>query len=220
MTATRSTASVCRLTVSSASYGLLGSAISVILASAAAVWTPPHTLRNMVPRANDLGWGAAVPSGWPRPTSRTVYSSAVHTCILEQTISYTEGGLVDPGASHSAWIFRFGWPVRTLQLELRLAGTGNPQASGSFDTIPTWLKPTDSSPRQWPLRPLPSGLLFNSLFFGACAWLIHRGSREVVAWWRVRSGRCPVCSYACAPPSGCSECGWRRPTSKGASERS
>lgn len=208
----------CRLAVCGTAWALVGGLVSAVVAWSAAVWTPTPVLKSMHPRVHDLEWSAAVPMGWPQPTSRTIYASRVHTCLLERTIHYADVSAVHPGASHSVWTFQYGWPLRALQFQMYSVGGQRPYATWSFDWMPRWLNPTRSSLRQWPMRPLLTGMLINAVCYGACIWFVHRWSRCAVAHWRVWSGRCPMCGHMCDPPSGCPECGWRRSTGEAAAD--
>jgi len=83
--------------------------------------------------------------------------------------------------------------------------------SGGGATGPTSVA-TPATVRALPLRPVWSGMIINTLFYGAlgmaCTFLAERCRRV----HRFQGGRCPVCDYDLCHDfvSGCSECGWRK----------
>ncbi len=63
-----------------------------------------------------------------------------------------------------------------------------------------------------PLRPILKGFVADSLFYGAIAYAVLFGCRDVLRGWRKHCGRCRNCGYDLRGNlvAGCPECGWRR----------
>ncbi len=94
-----------------------------------------------------------------------------------------------------------GWPM------LAMSSERNPTAATAM-RVP--------HPAVIPLRPIWSGLLVDSLVYGAAVWVmwlgLSRPRRFVREVGRMKQGRCMACGYDLnfRFEDGCPECGWRR----------
>jgi len=106
---------------------------------------------------------------------------------------WTERSTVTPGTSNSLSVLRSGFAGGMISLP----------AAG---TLPPVL----------PSRPIWSGLIVNSIFYGAflavAYWLLTKPRRLILELRRMRSGCCIACGYELDFDfrGGCPECGWRR----------
>ena len=64
-----------------------------------------------------------------------------------------------------------------------------------------------SHQRFLPLRPIWSGFIINTLFYGALVWLVVLGSFVLRRFLRSKRGLCKKCAYPLGTSSVCSECG-------------
>ena len=106
-------------------YATIGLVVNTAVALGAAVWSPLPRLERVSLQDDRLRWGMPVPETWPRPTTETIYRSAVHTVIAQQSISRPARPNRQPIISHVLNVHRFGWPARSLQLSHRMALTSN-----------------------------------------------------------------------------------------------
>ena len=73
-----------------------------------------------------------------------------------------------------------------------------------------WPKP----PRPFPIRPLTSGFVINTLLYAAVLWLLIPGPFVVRRIIRVKRGLCVKCAYPMGESGVCSECGAALPSPK------
>ncbi|HEV8604544.1 MAG TPA: hypothetical protein VGQ99_04215 [Tepidisphaeraceae bacterium] len=118
-----------------------------------------------------------------------------------------------------------GWPMLALWTERSPHARAKARApaipegtslrGGALPRIVTVSRTSSLSP-VLPMRPIWTGLLFNSLFYALFAslayWLLTKPRRFAVELLRMRRGCCISCGYELDFDfrSGCPECGWRR----------
>jgi len=99
-----------------------------------------------------------------------------------------------------------GWPAKSLHGEwmLTLSDTGHSKKRDKLITLPQgWFQ----FEKYMPYGPLPTGTLFNTLFYSliiAGLWIAISSVRERL---RSRMGRCPSCAYDITGLVICPECG-------------
>lgn len=104
-----------------------------------------------------------------------------------------------------------GWPCVSMvcQQVLTPKGVSSHVLAGIEleDTLNSW-----NLPYALPLRPIWSGLLINTLFYGAIWVVIFLGLLSTRRAIRKKLGICPKCAYNLLGElqKGCPECGWRR----------
>lgn len=107
-----------------------------------------------------------------------------------------------------------GWPWSCLWYR----GTGKLRPiPGGIEIVEVrlrggWLLRGDASLRGreglvLPLMPIPSGLVFNSLVWGAAWWTLLFAPARVRSWRRGRRGCCVTCGYRLEAAPVCPECG-------------
>lgn len=118
-----------------------------------------------------------------------------------------------------------GWPFLALWCEFETEGA--PGSQGGFPWIgsprggialpwpkvtPSWYIPPPPL-AALPYRPLPIGLIADTLFFATAWWMLLFGWRDLRRLRRRRKGRCERCTYdlhATPPNQPCPECGHQR----------
>jgi hypothetical protein len=113
-----------------------------------------------------------------------------------------------------------GWPMLSLWDERQANNVGN-TANLTRPRGGTWggariIAAPGTLPPILPTRPIWSGLLFDTVFFGIMLgigyWMLVRPRRFVLELLRMRRGCCIACGYELDFDfrAGCPECGWRR----------
>ncbi len=112
-----------------------------------------------------------------------------------------------------------GWPMLALWTERSMNAPAKARAGATPSGFSSRIVPaaaTSTLPPVLPMRPIWSGLLFNSIFHALFAslayWLLTKPRLLVVELLRMRRGCCISCGYELDFDfrSGCPECGWRR----------
>ena len=106
-----------------------------------------------------------------------------------------------------------GWPFRCFASEAWYRA----KSDGGYEAMPDfrWNAHIGMIAGQHilvPLRPLPTGLLFDVLFWATVSWCVVAGPREFRRRRRIRYGQCPKCgqrmgAHAVRRPERCPECG-------------
>lgn len=187
---------------------------SIVIAVAAAIWTPPPALTNMVPHATGLEWVEIAPSEWPHPTSLTVYRSALHSIILYQAVVSADAWPSDHRTSHWQTQYQFGWPFHSLEMRARSMPAGPASIFWASNELPRWVRPSQNSLARIPLHPLFAGSAIDAVLFGLLWLSMYRGVVSLKRLARSLAGRCPECGYPYEPSTGCPECGWNRPSAE------
>ncbi|MEQ8850274.1 MAG: hypothetical protein RIB32_00665 [Phycisphaerales bacterium] len=108
-----------------------------------------------------------------------------------------------------------GWPMLALRYSYvedeagvvrETPGIPVPKWDGWSRTLNVW-------PGRLPVTPIWSGVVINTVFFGACWFVLACAWRVGWDWRRLRRGVCPHCRYDLRHDfsAGCPECGWRKP---------
>lgn len=153
----------------------------------------------------------------PDPTPEQV----VPDWLCSQLIPWSPGRWppTDPVGYVYAYVDARGWPMLALwctyDLERPTTGTIAARARGAIP-LPGKIVPKGSwfgggYPPSLPLRPRWTGLLVNSLLFGAALWGLNLGAGAARRALRRRRGRCTRCGYDLSGMprgSACSECGY------------
>jgi len=111
-----------------------------------------------------------------------------------------------------------GWPMLALWAERATSSAAPNAATAPRGSAGRSLlrSPSGTLPPVLPTRPIWSGLIFDSAFYGlflaAVYWMLVKPRRLLLELRRMRCGCCIACGYELDFDfrSGCPECGWRR----------
>lgn len=110
-------------------------------------------------------------------------------------------------------VTRAGWPTHCLE-----GASYDETFTGGRNRMAIWELPASigsfkvPGTHRLPLRPIWPGLIKDTVFWGAIAWLVIAAASRLRRRWRLGHGLCPVCAYdlrAMAGASGdvtCPEC--------------
>lgn len=113
-----------------------------------------------------------------------------------------------------------GWPMRCLSCTIVIDGD-KVLSDGAIDTVlldgvppanRTYPDDITRRLRAIPLRPIWTGMIFNTLLYAGVIWSTTAGLFAVRGWYRRRGQLCPSCRYDLRGQSqaGCPECGHGR----------
>ena len=103
-----------------------------------------------------------------------------------------------------------GYPFRCLWFQAGMLQGQMPPGEPAICFDHANLNDNQFFPRALPLRPLLVGFVSNTLIYGIALFAGSTGFLRLRKFVRVRSGRCPICSYdlrATAAGDACPECG-------------
>ena len=216
---------------------LLGAIVNVLVAWTCAASINPFEaeLQNAMRTSPDGYWEAF---RYDRFGTTWVASTRSKTWDLEQIVRGAPEQLVPKWSGLATWSDNFqlpnvalemryvdgrGWPMRSLWCEVgghiwvNEPGGGNmvPQeVQGGIETsLSHWpLGAPPPLPRVLPLRPIPLGFVFNTVFYGSVIWIALFGIPLLRRYSRTTRGLCPNCGYNLRRGGSgvCSECGWKR----------
>ncbi len=149
-----------------------GVAVSVVAAWACAAWAAwPFAQEPSLPCS---AWPRPVPEGWPAPSLQ--YSGkALGSSVLQ---------VRDDPPRHWLSIYRFGWPLRCLEMRVlsvaqEPTGAERPVEPSQLQRfsipVPSVLVAGTGQWRRSPLRPVWPALAANGVFHGAIFWILARG---------------------------------------------
>lgn len=165
------------------------------------------------------GWPGPVPPRWKQsPEGIVVHPQRLFS---NRTVAWeweSLHGRVDlTTLEMNTW--RMGWPVRSLAAYRHLRILPNARQTTELvkwraGWLQAWMnghvqrpaKPGDP-PRVWPMYPIWSGLVLNTLIFAAVpagVWWVGRQAKRA---WRRRRGLCTRCGYELVGLAMCPECG-------------
>jgi hypothetical protein len=128
------------------------------------------------------------------------------------------GNLDEVIAPGNGWFaIGYGWPRPAMSLTHRWEGSGlgAPDARFFRGDKSIWLDATEprvSYPRALPLRPVVSGLVFNTTSYAVAMMAIFVGVGLAQRWIRRRHSQCPTCGhFVPSTQKGCPECTGQRP---------
>lgn len=181
--------------------------LNVLVAWALALWSPEITNEGRGFAEADRRWREIVP-----PPHRD--AGGDHIGHVIEHFGYTYEELVTyPGfaGAPSVRFVRAGWPLPSFTgVELSHDGTSERRFVLPASVLPAAVLPANPRSRFLPYRPVPVGVLGNTLYYGLFILLIvllAHASRRLRAWRRRRGGLCPVCKYPSGSASRCTECG-------------
>jgi hypothetical protein len=152
----------------------------------------------------DVRWPRRVPADWPER------ASAVSRDVMREGWGNRRGWRYYAGdelAGGRMWFVctrEAGWPLRCVVDSAMFTHTGplSREAVELPAAITHWIG-IDALP--W--RPLPLGLLVNSVLYGWLIWALASMRRRVRRVGRRRRGLCPTCAYELRGLEKCPECG-------------
>ena len=106
------------------------------------------------------------------------------------------GGIMG-GTSPRVWVLEAGWPVRCLRSDSWWSFMMGGHTSGLIKLGTTSL----------PIRPIPTGIALDTLFFAAILLLARRLLARAFRYCRIRRHLCPLCGYPFGTSPVCTECG-------------
>ncbi len=159
--------------------------------------------------------------GW-QPAAPPVSQQDLDNLIPKWTGLQTPGAAYEAGEvnpEHRAVDLR-GWPMPSLWLEL----VSDPSDSGILNVVGgintgrvrqvTWSATPqvlnrygNALPLALPFRPRWPGFAVNTIAYAVVAAVILCVPQNLRRRWRMRHGRCPICSYPVGATTTCSECG-------------
>jgi hypothetical protein len=218
---------------------LIGAATNVVVAWGLAIsgsmeWldVPPIQTFSL---ASDAAWLRPVPAGWPPPQQGSGFESRWwrYRSLVAERWPDDRSIFGRPGPAdgqYDTWTLnenRYGWPRKSLatwgtseehELSAMVVGPSGIKWTRTPVGAPVpgrlhaaWVLPFEyGSKLALPLRPAFPGFGFNTVFYGALAWMVVRGPVLLQRWRRRRTGRCIRCGYNLAglpPATPCPECG-------------
>ncbi len=184
-------------------------------------------------RTGPRDWPTTVPAYWP-PTAMTAavlssYGAAFLTYMApepEPADLHTTNSM--PRDRFTVWEQRYGWPLHSMvcgqgQASLALRSLSFGQSSQPplqpvtfVDRLyrgrapPAWMHPHNPPvlfPPTFPLLPIATGSIANTLIYAAMLWPLFVVLRVLQTARRRRRGQCLACGYDLAALPKCPECG-------------
>src|SRR5436190_180033 len=150
--------------------------------------------------------------------SQTTERFGIEQVVVTRCETVAIGAQKNPNPMKSErWViceFRVGLPIRCL-----FAGTFQSESTGAFKitggfaesigAIPVGFLNTVPAPTHslLPYFVLPSGFIFNTIFYAAILWLLFAAPFALRRRIRARRGQCPGCAYPIGTSDVCTECG-------------
>jgi len=106
-----------------------------------------------------------------------------------------------------------GWPLYSMRCSFSLRWIGSNSGSHTYNGIELEVKSSPSYDYAWmglralPLRPIWTGFIVNTLFYGVIVWLVVLGPFVLRRFLRSKRGLCKKCAYPIGTSAVCSECG-------------
>ncbi len=106
-----------------------------------------------------------------------------------------------------------GWPLYSMRCSFSIRWLGRPPGARTHDGIELEFKSQQGYGYGWmgvralPLRPIWSGFIINTLFYGVFVWLAVPGEFALRRLLRAKRGLCMKCAYPIGTGEVCTECG-------------
>lgn len=180
---------------------------------------PGDTAPRFMEPGEVLPWPLPVPSDWPSPM--VIDERAGRGLRLLMATSAT--GHTDPSGAPSEKRTHYrvagakcGWPMLAMRTTTRSSVTDEHDHTDRTPAIslPRWLHDFADrmtygyyAQRAFPLTPIWSGFLINTVLYALTFWLILRSLPWIRAIRRKRHRQCITCGYPIGIRSFCTECG-------------
>ena len=215
-----------------AMFLILGAIVNVAVAWGCALFSQVAEVSGMTDLSNPARWWPAYLSDadWPPPRralrwNGTGFGVTVVDVLSEARGSRSKDWYLDEGTEFgSIYLYRFGWPLRSLQWVQH--GTGGPRALAlvrDAEARAGWRKGIavpDIIPargerltRRIPITPVATGFIVNAFLYGTVLWLLTLGPFNARRVIRRKRGLCIKCGYDLRGHSAgggeavCPECG-------------
>ncbi len=204
-----------RRTVTFLIFTLAGSATTVAVAWACAMWAdiPSGQLERIMYDAGEQipqkvpDWTDDLPEGFPESVAwTTVYPRGLGVRYVELE-SYSHDELYTYFDLYFVYVVYAGWPFDALRARA-WAPSSPPELDGALvvdsrDFAP----PLYNMQRLLPVDVEWSGLVVNTIFYGGILYLLVRRPEAIRRFFRIRRAACAACGYPIGSSPVCTECG-------------
>ena len=177
---------------------LLGAVVNVGVAYSCVFWAPDWPGGSSVDLPAGSDWVREPGASWPAPNKGFASSAFGHSIV-------TRSATTKPGIAYHQTIIQFGWPFRTVELEVRVVGGRIQERIGLGGQIPA--TPLFPRHRYLPFHPFWPAFIANTLFYATLLWLLTVGLFALRRFLRMKRGLCPKCAYPMGESPVCTECG-------------
>ena len=203
---------------------LLGAILNIAVAWSCAIWSRPDPATAAVLSEQDslTHWHQIAPTHWVaevaqiRPSAiepfgslQTSFGMRIRTIGVHGFyFSETSPELAVGDMAWHAFEYSVGWPIACLHFMEFKSTDARPPIFQKAWVASRGISSLHVSPGQkLPYGPIWIGLVINTIFYAAVAWLVLRGPSEIRRRIRQYRGRCQACGYPIGLSSVCTECG-------------